>query len=283
MSKLTYAIKDSKLTHISEVERGLECNCVCPKCGAKVLARKGNIKVHHFSHYDVDECEGAYETSLHLLAKEILTEAGHLRVPSVIVRNITFNDQILYNSQDIQFDSVEVEKNLFNFTPDILIQAYGVKLIIEIRVTHKVDDIKREKIVLSNISTIEVDLSDISREITKEILSPIIIDKVEKKKWLYNRHIREYEGWIYKIATKLPVISRKFACHVDNCPIYARTFNKKPYANLIEDCFDCEFLVNHEVDDYVFCLGKYKTTDYEQLKKALKNNDLTRNPLTRIH
>ena len=44
--KMTYALKDGVITHISKVESGLACGCVCPACGEKLIAKKGNIVKH---------------------------------------------------------------------------------------------------------------------------------------------------------------------------------------------------------------------------------------------
>ena len=35
---------------IDKVERGLACGCVCPACGTRLEARKGEIVRHHFAH-----------------------------------------------------------------------------------------------------------------------------------------------------------------------------------------------------------------------------------------
>lgn len=43
------AIDDQhNLVHVSEVVRGLACECTCFECGEIVLAKKGEIKEHHF-------------------------------------------------------------------------------------------------------------------------------------------------------------------------------------------------------------------------------------------
>lgn len=58
---LTYAQKNEKLVHVSEVERGLKCGCVCPACGEVLIARKGNKVVHHFAHKSTIECQYGYQ------------------------------------------------------------------------------------------------------------------------------------------------------------------------------------------------------------------------------
>lgn len=50
-------------------------------------------------------------------------------------------------------------------------------------------------------------------------------------------------------ATRLEAIERGLALHVDGCPLPARFWRGKPYANIIHDCFCCEFIVGIIHDD----------------------------------
>lgn len=74
--KLTYGLDEQgQLAHISEVERGDACGCLCPACNSPLRAKKGEVVQHHFAHVNA-ECEHAVESALHLAAKEVLAEAG---------------------------------------------------------------------------------------------------------------------------------------------------------------------------------------------------------------
>ena len=67
---------DGTMAYIAEVSPGLECNCVCPGCGTRLVACKGNKQDHHFGHYGVGDrrpCQTGPETALHKFAKEVLT------------------------------------------------------------------------------------------------------------------------------------------------------------------------------------------------------------------
>jgi hypothetical protein len=44
--------------------------------------------------------------------------------------------------------------------------------------------------------------------------------------------------------------------HVDYCPISARNYYGKPYANLIDDCLNCEHLFDIENQEYIYCMAK---------------------------
>ena len=48
---------------LSETERGLACNCVCPLCKEPFEARLGNVRIHHFAHSG----EGCNEVAAYLM------------------------------------------------------------------------------------------------------------------------------------------------------------------------------------------------------------------------
>ena len=75
--QITYGLHSGDLVHITEVERGLACGCICPCCENQLIARKGPIVAHHFAHAG-ENCEGGAETALHLAAKEILSQSGYI-------------------------------------------------------------------------------------------------------------------------------------------------------------------------------------------------------------
>lgn len=73
---LTHAIDaDGKLVYVDDVPNGNKCGCFCPACKEPLMAKKGEKRRHHFAHQSETECEHAYESMLHLLAKEKIREA----------------------------------------------------------------------------------------------------------------------------------------------------------------------------------------------------------------
>ena len=67
---------------VGEVARGKACNCFCAACHGQLVARQGEVRVHHFAHADRRECREALEASLYGMAVEILREPGsRLRLP----------------------------------------------------------------------------------------------------------------------------------------------------------------------------------------------------------
>jgi hypothetical protein len=68
---------------VDEVPRGRACGCVCPDCRGPVIARHGQVRVHHFAHDDRRECRHALEASLFGMAVQLLTApTAVLRLPT---------------------------------------------------------------------------------------------------------------------------------------------------------------------------------------------------------
>ena len=170
--KMTYALKDGELIDISSVDRGLKCGCVCPSCNQPLIAKKGEKMVQHFAHKSTDECEYGYETSLHLLAKEIISKSKKFTIPSVYVEFHSYKEkEYISQSKEITVDRIELEKSFGGIIPDIVIYCGEKKLFVEIFVTHKIDEEKLNRIKSEDISTIEIDLSKIDREMTDTAVS----------------------------------------------------------------------------------------------------------------
>jgi len=89
---LIYAIdSQNNLVSVDDVAKGLACNCYCPACKERLVAKNGgNKRIHHFAHASGVDCEGAYETMLHRLAK--------LKVQDAFLNNPEFNIQFKHTS-----------------------------------------------------------------------------------------------------------------------------------------------------------------------------------------
>lgn len=216
--KLPFGIKDGVLVGINQVERGLACNCFCPCCKHPLIARKGESKIHHFAHASGKECEGAVQTALHMAAKEILQRNKRILLPEVIGASYVkykvpyiyndFNretgvireeqsyrtrwtDIRIANEKYVDFDDVLLEKRFENIVPDIVLIKNGIKLFIEIAVTHFVDENKLRKIRELKISTLEIDISAMEN-ISFQELENLLVTRLEGKKWVYNRRISDF-------------------------------------------------------------------------------------------
>lgn len=195
--KLPFGLSDNgAIVHISNVDRGMSCNCVCPSCGSSLIAAKGVKNQHHFKHASNNECVGGLESAIHLAAKQIIMEKRQIKLPEYTIIESALDSRkqmhtesktIVTNGREISFDSVKEEQALNGMKADILGIKKNEKLIIEIFYRHKVDDQKIDKIKEANISAIEIDLSDLTpRDVKDWETFWSRINEPKRAQWLNN-------------------------------------------------------------------------------------------------
>lgn len=255
--KLTWAVgANGEIRHVSEVENGLKCVCVCPTCNRALVAKQGAVREHHFAHASGDECEHAVETALHLAAKEILAARKEMVLPAVEFDfPYTSRRTTIAPEQRFLIDSVVVEEKLGSIIPDLIVEKNGRELLVEVTVTHGVDGNKLRKIRDLGVSCVEIDLRRTARSLTREELEKIIVDDPTCKQWVHNVRAEEERRKILSEATLLTSTHRGFALHVDGCPIPARKWRGKAYANVMDDCTGCEHMLTLSGDVGVMCDG----------------------------
>ena len=150
------------------VSSGLSCACVCPECSEPLIARKGTKMAWHFAHKSGAECVTAPETALHKMAKQFLLDAGAVVCPRVVSYSNDYGrpDFELHGSEIIKASKMGSEDAFGDVIPDIWIRSLdGRGFFIEIKVTHGVDDVKREKLRRLGVPTIEADFSNVARDL----------------------------------------------------------------------------------------------------------------------
>lgn len=178
--KLDFAIAldSGRLVDISEVENGLRCNCICPQCRRRVLAKKGSRREHHFAHLPKDDrlrpCYGGPETGLHLAAKRIISNWSSIRTPSLVhaVRRLDRAGCEHLVTQSLPDAAFVVDQGILpdehgwvgDWVPDVVLRGPAGELRIEVNVTHGISPEKRRRIERDAIPTLEIDLSSLRDE-----------------------------------------------------------------------------------------------------------------------
>ena len=212
--KLKYGLRNNELVSIDEIEKekkGLKCNCVCPGCGRRLQAKLGNGKRQpHFAH-DGEPCNiaVAQQSALHILAKEIIKEEKRICLPALKVKIDDISgkisqpyyyelpqEMVYIASQVFVCESVELEKRVSDIVPDIVVSIGGKECLIEIAVTHFIDETKSEKIKRIGLPVVEIDLSDLERDdLNKEKIKELLLNDNELKRWIYNPKQKEADKW----------------------------------------------------------------------------------------
>jgi len=208
--KLSYGLKDGKILHISELspeDRGASCGCLCPLCKGELIAKMGAKNRHHFAHSSGIECdiEHAQQTGLHLLAKQIIAENDHILLPGWIISLSEIRSQECgyfdgmelkielpaYPAREYGYNKVELEKSYPGIIADAVIYIENQPCIVEIAVTHFVDDEKLKKTREIGISMIEIDLCELLKaKLDYDEIKSSVLNNAHNRKWIYNR-VRE--------------------------------------------------------------------------------------------
>lgn len=216
---ITYALQDGKVVSIDEVESGVACNCVCPACHQKFIARKGEFITPHFAHYPKGDCENGYETSLYLMAKRILEDTGSIILPSVTLGNC--NPVCLDESRNIKIKNVHLEQTADDIPIDIIIEDIeGNKYCLKMRVSRDIDKNDLSKIQKYELNTLEYDLSKIGKSyhIFRDDLAEILFDDNCPPKWIYHPKLERAKK-VYGIHVD-KLFCDKFMFVADPSPIY---------------------------------------------------------------
>lgn len=225
-------------------------------CCGDLVAKQGKVQEHHFAHAKGAECAHALETALHLAAKDILAKRREIVLPTVEIgfRHSTWRT-VIAKERRYEIESVAVERKLGSIVPDVIARIKGRELLVEVTITHGVDDQKLKKIRDLRLSCVEINLTQVQRDLWRENLEKMVVDDGSRKRWLHNVRANEERKKKLSEATLLKSVHRGFAVHADGCPIPARIWNGKPYANMTDDCTGCDHMLTLSFDVGVFCDG----------------------------
>ncbi|WP_454254341.1 DUF7828 domain-containing protein [Pseudomonas sp. Marseille-Q8238] len=186
MSMFVALDPNGQLITIENAMRGLACNCTCASCGEPVVARKGLIREHHFSHHSNKEsCLIQRESLLHLYAKEVIRNQLGLQLPPMPGTWPTSEDKTSW----WDFERVDEEVPQQGFQPDLVAHLRdGSQLFIEVAVTSFIGVEKLERIKSAGINTVEIDLSELlfnKQPIPSEEVKAHILEQTRNKSWIY--------------------------------------------------------------------------------------------------
>ena len=172
---------------IHQAERGAKCGLICPECGLPLIARKGEIKAHHFAHAPGHICideTGALETQAHRFAKEVLVGAS-LLLPDF---------QYLGETGDrVTVSSAIIEESRGPIRPDLICgivwknkltnEPKTLELAIEIKVTHRVSAMKAASFAQQKLRCIEIDIARYRFCSDEEIKRAVIFEAPRRWVW----------------------------------------------------------------------------------------------------
>ncbi|MEY9538069.1 hypothetical protein ABIE85_001129 [Bradyrhizobium diazoefficiens] len=177
---------DGALLHIDDVPSGLACSCFCVGCERPMVAKKGAIQVHHFAHHsarDGSSCPSAGETALHKFAKKVLDQRLEIALPELYVSSDD-DRELVVSAMTLKFDRATLELRSGPIVPDVVLELFDRRLLVEFKVTHSCDEAKIEYIRALDVGAIEIDLSQYRDRPLDEIGNDILYNA--PRAWLHN-------------------------------------------------------------------------------------------------
>lgn len=190
------------MRHISEVEKGKACGCICPSinCSSPLIANQGSKKAHYFSHQANLGCGG--ESALHLAAKQILEESAsenlNLILPEIrgIYSTTDMAGEVVERSRVelacFQLKEAKQEVRVSNeLIADVVSQSVkNETLAVEVFVTNAKDEQGENKYKSVGMDAIEIDLSALSWNVDRNDLKKSVLQTANRR-WLHC--IKRYE------------------------------------------------------------------------------------------
>ncbi len=198
---VAYGKRNGKLIFIEDVPSGQACGCVCASCDQPLIAKKGAIRLHHFAHTKFTKCQGAAESVLHLLSKELLAELDAVVIPpydfsrqrKTKAGTLVQHQARVAKGGPVPVHGVKVEIQEEGFIPDIIIESGSKSLIVEVAVTHKVDRAKLRRIRKRDLPAIEIKLAPRDALLPRQLLREKLQSDLSSKAWLFHPAQREAE------------------------------------------------------------------------------------------
>lgn len=182
---------DRALAPTDSLAAGLDCQCYCPGCGARLILKQGSRR-RHFAHHNAPGTDHCVESAIHAAAKQVLIECGGLMVPefSFYISAATQNGgelheyEVLSQQRRIRFDRTVAEVAIDTIRPDVVGYRGDRQLLVEMFFRHRVDEEKRTKLKRLGLPALEIDLSDLDPLEGFEAVKARVVDGVHHKEWL---------------------------------------------------------------------------------------------------
>lgn len=167
--------ENARIVDVRELPRsrnGLKCGCSCVECQKPLEACQGFVNSWYFRHLVKSNCTGGPMSALHLLAQELLNRDSSIN---------TRNGVLSYVDAELEWFITDAK-----FRADVSgIDPDGQRVIVEVCISHQVDDRKIEFIRSKSVRSIEIDLSDVNPDITRDELLDVLLNDVSKQRIIF--------------------------------------------------------------------------------------------------
>lgn len=199
--RVPYGLRDGKMWAARDVPTGLACGCLCVGCEQPLIAKNQGIKVRpHFAHHVDRACQGAFESSIHRRAKELIVDKRVIMLPAWNGDESMPNPPVALDDSGwphegrhvdvpaimISLTAAQPEVQRGDYRPDVVAEDQDGDLLIEIRVTHAVGDQKTRNVQADGHRMLEIDLSRISADQAEDpdLFENLVLNTASNRVWI---------------------------------------------------------------------------------------------------
>lgn len=201
--RVPFGLKDGRVWAPSEVLKGKACGCICPGCHAPLAAKaqESRRKRPHFAHLTDTGCQTGRETGIHERAKQLIADHQRLLIPAwtgdlIDMPNpphardedgrLHWGRQVDHPTRNMELRDIEIERSFGTYQPDVVAWDAVGELLIEIRVTHAVGDIKAARVQAQGRRMVEIDLSQLHRDTPHDLAAfeHAVLDDAANRSWI---------------------------------------------------------------------------------------------------
>lgn len=184
--RVPFGLRDGRVWAPGEVAKGKACACVCPGCGAPLAAKAQTSRRRrpHFAHLSDTGCQTGPESGIHKRAKQLISDRCELLIPAwegdlLEMPNpprawdsqghLHEGRKVVFPARLALLGDIELERSFGAYQPDLYVQDELGELLVEIRVTHAVDERKATRVQVHGRRMIEIDLSQLHKDIPHDL------------------------------------------------------------------------------------------------------------------
>ncbi|WP_411360650.1 competence protein CoiA family protein [Pseudidiomarina salilacus] len=184
-SLIPFAIQKSsgRWVDVTQVERGLKCDCICPACFADVVAKKGDLQDWHFAHRASDNDEGclhAFAESLYGSTMQILNQLSCIMVPYAS----------LFESRTLNIQDIELDVEFDEYSADFVVYSQDTQ--IAVILTHELRPFHGELLTLIprsypileiQLNEFRCDFQNVEPHEYQQLLLRLFSESLTAKRW----------------------------------------------------------------------------------------------------
>ncbi len=181
--------ESSRLVHVSVAARGLACACRCVVCEEPLIARKGEVREHHFAHASSKEpCDASHESLLHRYAKQVIGDSGGLVVPASAPALAALGQEGEAGEPTfVRCPVIQAEQPVGALRVDLLaVTEHGAMFAIEVAYSSFCDLDKRAQLTELALPTLEIDLRLFTPAgFDPDEVADAVVKRPEGKEWIH--------------------------------------------------------------------------------------------------